>query len=201
MFGWVVGIVFFLLLLSAANTAIVAMIGLLYMMARDREMPAQFRPPELARRPQIPLLVGVGPARCRAYPWRSFTALAGLYAIGVVGAITVNLGSCCFNRALGFKLHDRVFFGVTFAILCLVEITLARTKPDALFFVVCVLWAGLALRPSAKNGTASPLLPSHIKSPKWFHQILSRPIAAALAGRPKDHGRGARHHAGARLRP
>src|SRR5256884_7763266 len=37
-FGWVVGIVFFFLLLSAANTAIVAMIGLLYMMARDREI-------------------------------------------------------------------------------------------------------------------------------------------------------------------
>src|SRR5204863_8874774 len=33
-FGWIVGIVFFLLLLSAANTAIVAMIGLLYMMSR-----------------------------------------------------------------------------------------------------------------------------------------------------------------------
>src|SRR5213082_3445737 len=42
-FGWVVGIVFFLLLLSAANTAIVAIIGLLYMMSRDREMPRQFR--------------------------------------------------------------------------------------------------------------------------------------------------------------
>ncbi|MGB8355655.1 MAG: amino acid permease, partial [Chthoniobacteraceae bacterium] len=42
-FGWVVGIVFFLLLLSAANTAIVAMIGLLYMMARDEEMPRQFK--------------------------------------------------------------------------------------------------------------------------------------------------------------
>jgi len=41
-FGWIVGIVFFFLLLSAANTAIVAMIGLLYMMARDREMPRQF---------------------------------------------------------------------------------------------------------------------------------------------------------------
>src|SRR6185436_14020702 len=34
-FGWVVGIVFCRLLLSAANTAIVAMIGLLYMMSRD----------------------------------------------------------------------------------------------------------------------------------------------------------------------
>src|SRR5437762_2561933 len=42
-FGWIVGIVFFLLLLSAANTAILAMIGLLYMMSRDREMPRQFR--------------------------------------------------------------------------------------------------------------------------------------------------------------
>src|SRR5438094_4504338 len=44
MFGWIVGIVFFLLLLSAANTAIVAMIGLLYMMTRDQEMPPQFMP-------------------------------------------------------------------------------------------------------------------------------------------------------------
>src|SRR3989475_4818399 len=42
-FGWVVGIVFLLLLLSAANTAIVALIGLLYMMARDGEMPQQFK--------------------------------------------------------------------------------------------------------------------------------------------------------------
>src|SRR5438477_7578507 len=38
-FGWIVGIVFFFLLLSAANTAIVAMIGLLYMMSREGEMP------------------------------------------------------------------------------------------------------------------------------------------------------------------
>src|SRR5438477_9274591 len=43
LFGWIGGIVFFLLLLSAANTAIVAMIGLLYMMSRDREMPREFR--------------------------------------------------------------------------------------------------------------------------------------------------------------
>src|SRR2546423_358761 len=43
LFGWIVGIVFCLLLLSAANTAIVAMIGLLYMMSRSPEMPRQFR--------------------------------------------------------------------------------------------------------------------------------------------------------------
>src|SRR2546427_5499092 len=42
-FGWVVGIVFFLLLLRAAHTAILAIVGVLYMMSRDREMPRQFR--------------------------------------------------------------------------------------------------------------------------------------------------------------
>ena len=39
-----------------------------------------------------------------------------------------------------------MLFGFTFVILFLVEITLARTKPDALFFVTCVLGVGLAVR-------------------------------------------------------
>jgi nucleotide-binding universal stress UspA family protein len=75
-----------------------------------------------------------------------FTALAGLYAIGVVGAITVNVGSCAFNRTVGFTWYDRVLFGVTFVILALVELTLAHTKLDALQFVIVVLMGGLALR-------------------------------------------------------
>ncbi len=58
----------------------------------------------------------------------------------------MNLGSCTFNRTIGFTWYDRLLFGFTFAILFFVEITLARTKPDALFFVVCVLGVGLALR-------------------------------------------------------
>ena len=43
----------------------------------------------------------------------NFTALAGLYTIGVVGAITVNLGSCTFNRTIDFTWYDRVLFGIT----------------------------------------------------------------------------------------
>ena len=42
-FGWIVGVVFFLLLFSAVNTAIVALIGVIYMMAQDREMPRNSR--------------------------------------------------------------------------------------------------------------------------------------------------------------
>jgi amino acid transporter/nucleotide-binding universal stress UspA family protein len=145
-FGWVVGIVFLLLLLSAANTAIVAMIGLLYLTARDGEMPRQFKRLNRHGVPLYPLLIAVGLPTIVLLTATSFEALAGLYAIGVVGAITVNLGSCCFNRAIGFTWYDRALFGVTFTILFLVEITLAHTKPDALFFVVCVLGVGLALR-------------------------------------------------------
>lgn len=145
-FGWIIGIVFFLLLLSAANTAIVAMIGLLYMMARDHEMPPHFMKLNRHGVPQIPLLITVALPVIVLLATANFHALAGLYAMGVVGAITVNLGSCCFNRALPVKLHHRLLFGLTFVILFVVEITLAHTKPDALFFVACVLGVGLALR-------------------------------------------------------
>ena len=145
-FGWVVGIVFFLLLLSAANTAIVAIIGLLYMMSRDGEMPHQFRQLNSHGVPIYPLLISVGLPTVVLLFVASFTSLAGLYAIGVVGAITVNVGSCTFNRSVGFTWYDRVLFGVTFIVLAFVELTLAHTKLDALQFVVAVLIGGLALR-------------------------------------------------------
>ena len=145
-FGWIVGIVFFLLLLSAANTAIVAMIGLLYMMSRDREMPRQFRILNRHGVPIYPLVIAIGMPTIVLLLVGDFTALAGLYAIGVVGAITVNVGSCAFNRTVGFTWYDRVLFGVTFVILAFVELTLAHTKVDALQFVIVVLMGGLALR-------------------------------------------------------
>src|SRR6266487_89357 len=145
-FGWIVGIVFCLLLLSAANTAIVAMIGLLYMMSRDREMPRQFRRLNRHGVPMWPLVIAVCLPIVVLLFAGNFTALAGLYAIGVVGAITVNLGSCTFNRAVDFTWYDRVLFGITFVILALVELTLAHTTVDALQFVLAILIGGLALR-------------------------------------------------------
>jgi len=146
LFGWIVGIVFCLLLLSAANTATVAIIGLLYMMARDGEMPRQFRRLNRHGVPKWPLAIAIGMPVVVLLFAANFTALAGLYAIGVVGAITVNLGSCTFNRTVGFTWYDRVLFGITFVVLAFVELTLAHTKLDALQFVLAVLIGGLALR-------------------------------------------------------
>jgi amino acid transporter/nucleotide-binding universal stress UspA family protein len=145
-FGWISGIVFFFLLLSASNTAIVAMIGLLYMVTRDGEMPRQFMRLNRHGVPLYPLLIAVGLPVVVVLSAANFNSLAGLYAIGVVGAITVNVGSCSVNRTVGFTWYDRVLFGVTFIILAAVEFTLAHSKPDALFFVTCVMIGGLGLR-------------------------------------------------------
>jgi nucleotide-binding universal stress UspA family protein len=77
---------------------------------------------------------------------KDFEGLAGLYAIGVVGAITVNLGACTFNKRLNLPWYQRILMGGTFVILFVVELTIAKTKPDALFFALCVLGVGFALR-------------------------------------------------------
>ncbi len=144
--GWAVGILFFLLLLSAANTAMVAMIGVFYMMARDGEMPPQFTRLNRHGVPIVPLCIAVA-LPCIVLALASdFEILAGLYAIGVVGAIAVNLGSCTFNKTLGLKAWETALFAFTFLILSAVELTLAHEKHEALFFVVCILTIGLALR-------------------------------------------------------
>jgi len=149
--AWATGILFFLLLVSAANTAIIAMIGVFYMMARDGEMPRQFTKLNRHGVPIIPLVLAVTLPCIVLSLAHDFEVLAGLYAIGVVGAISVNLGSCTFNKNLDLAKWERVLFGCTFAVLSAVEVTLAHEKHEALFFVVCVLGIGLALRVYAQK--------------------------------------------------
>jgi nucleotide-binding universal stress UspA family protein len=96
-------------------------------------------------------------------------SLASLYAIGVVGAITVNLGSCAINKKLDFALRERVILGATFVILLAVELTIAKTKHDALFFVICILGAGMSLRTYA------------LKRAGLQSVTVSREIAAAVS--------------------
>ena len=145
-FAWFVGIIFGLLLISAVNTALVALIGVIYMMAQDGEMPQRFARLNKYGVPQIPLIVAVAIPILILAITRQFEALAGLYAIGVVGAIAVNLGSCTFNKRLNLRPWERIIMGGTFFVLAGVELTLAKTKPDALFFAMCVLVVGLAFR-------------------------------------------------------
>ena len=152
-FGIVTGVIFALLLLSAVNTAISALLGLLFMMSREGDMPRAFSGLNSFGVPQIPLAIATLLPVVILLFCDDFEALAGLYAIGVVGAICINLGSTSLNWKLEMKWFERGLMGVTAAILVAVEFTLAQTKHDALFFVVCVLVVGLALWAYARSLT------------------------------------------------
>ena len=145
-FGLVVGVVIGLLLLSAVNTAVAALIGLLYTTSRDGEMPRGFARLNSHGVPWVPLAIAIIMPSVVVFFANDPESLAGLYAIGVVGAICLNLGSCTLNKALNLPIAERVLMGTTCLMLLAVEITIAKTKPDALFFVICVLVAGLSLR-------------------------------------------------------
>jgi amino acid transporter len=159
-FGILTALIVGLLLLSAVNTAIVALIGLLYLLARDGEMPRDFAKLNPYGVPWIPVLIAT------ALPLLVVASTVGnaegqihlmeLYAIGVVGAITVNLGSCIFNNKLGLHWNERAIMILTALILLAVELTLAKTKPNALFFIICILLSGFALRAVAQRGVVTP---------------------------------------------
>jgi amino acid transporter/nucleotide-binding universal stress UspA family protein len=158
-FGILTALIVGLLLLSAVNTAIVALIGLLYLLARDGEMPRDFAKLNPYGVPWIPVLIAT------ALPLVVVVSAVGdsegqlhlmeLYAIGVVGAITVNLGSCIFNKKLGLHWNERAVMIFTALILLAVELTLAKTKPNALFFIICILLSGFALRAVAQRGVVT----------------------------------------------
>ncbi len=146
-FGVVVGVVVGLLLLSAVNTAVAAQIGLIYMLAKDGEMPRSFTRLNSHGVPWWPwVLATLLPVLTVMATGADMESLARLYAIGVVGAIAVNLGSCTFNPRLALRWYERGIMGITFLILFVVELTIAKSQSDALFFAVCIVGAGLGVR-------------------------------------------------------
>jgi nucleotide-binding universal stress UspA family protein/L-asparagine transporter-like permease len=145
-FGKVVGVVFALLLLSAVNTAIGGIIALLYVMARDKEIPATFTDLNRFGVPYFPLVAATILPVIVLDLTDSLESLANLYAIGVVGAIVLNIGSASFGKDLPLKPYQRYIMRGTAVLLLMIWITIAATKLYALLFVGIVLSAGLVLR-------------------------------------------------------
>jgi nucleotide-binding universal stress UspA family protein len=122
------------------------MISLLYVMARDQELPEHFTELNNFGVPWLALIFATVLPVLVLNLDDSVEGLAALYAIGVVGAITINLGSCVFAKQLPLRKGERRTMAVTSFILAAVWITIAVTKLGALAFVVAVLIAGLTVR-------------------------------------------------------
>lgn len=146
LYGSLVGLVMALLLFSAGNTAIIGMVSVFYMMASDREMPAPFGKLNRHGVPTFPLLVATVLPCVLLIAVNKVEGLAALYAIGVVGAITINLGACASNKHLHLTPLVRTIMGTTAVVMLAIWITIGYEKREALIFAITILAFGLVAR-------------------------------------------------------
>jgi amino acid transporter/nucleotide-binding universal stress UspA family protein len=145
-FGFAVSITFGLLLLSAVNTAIVDLITIQFLMARDRELPSIFQRLNKWGVPGIGMLLATIVPIALVVLVKDMAGLADLYAVGVVGAIATNLGATATDWKLSIKPWERTLMFATFIVMAGIELSLLIDKPNARYFAVTILAVGLILR-------------------------------------------------------
>jgi amino acid transporter len=181
---WSVRILGGLLLLSAANTAIGGLIAVMYLLSRDKEAPQPLQHLNRFGVPFIPaLLAFVVPAGVLAgvhfMPGESpMLLLAALYAIGVIGAVSINVFLCAAHPRLR-KWYRKVPMYALGALLLAILFTLAYTKLFALAFVIAVLTVGLVLRAVTKRLARGDAKPSLLR------QAIIEQLPDDIAARPK----------------
>jgi amino acid transporter len=150
-FAAIASIIFGLLLLSATNTAIVAMISIQYAMSRDRELPGFFSRINFYGVPWYGLIGACALPAIVCILAQDVATLAKLYAIGVVGAIAINLGSCAYNRTLKIIKPARIGLGILAIFMAAIWLTIATTNLSATLFLAIILTGGMGLRYATKR--------------------------------------------------
>lgn len=171
-FALVVSVVFALLLLSAANTAIVDLITIQFLMARDRELPKVFQSLNKWGVPVAGMLMATIVPMLLVLAVKDMVGLADLYAVGVVGAIATNLGATCTDWKAKISARERTLMFVTFLVMAAIEVSLLIDKPNARYFAFTILAVGLVLRGlvqerrarKANGAAASDAIPLQVTS-------------------------------------
>jgi amino acid transporter len=156
-FGWVVAASLGVLLISAGNTALNGLISVQFLMSVDKELPSSLRILNSHGVPIIPLLISTGVPIIVLLLVGSIETLSHLYAIGLVGAMTINLGSTATDRSIKIKPVLRIFMMISATILLLIEISIAVNKLQAALFASAILIAGLSARAIAKSRAEVPV--------------------------------------------
>ena len=150
-FGWFVAVSLGLLLISAGNTALNGLISVQFLMAVDRELPISLRKLNRHGVPVIPfLLTTLAPVLVLTLV-TDVQTMSHLYAIGVVGAITINLGSTATDKTVSLSKPLKLLTMISAVILFFVEISIAVEKTQATIFAAIILTIGLGARYIAKR--------------------------------------------------
>jgi amino acid transporter/nucleotide-binding universal stress UspA family protein len=193
--GAVVSIVFGLLLLSAVNTAIVDLIAISFLMARDGEIPEVFHKLNRFGVPNAGIILATLVPAALVALVNDMSGLANLYAVGVVGAIATNLGASSTDKKLDLGKSERTLMFVTFLIMAGIEISLLIDKADARAFSVTILAIGLFARAfmgerRQKKQAAAALTTATLAAQEaarktiefGTHQASGSPLLAAIRG-------------------
>lgn len=184
-FGLAGAIVFGLLLLSAVNTAVMAMVSVMYSMARDRELPQNLAKLNYSGVPWIALLAAAAFPASLLIIEADVKALAELYAIGVVGAIAINVLSCALNSELAVSKLERAGLWSLGLFMSGVEVTIIYAKPKAAVFaavmIAVVLFFRFLARIRAKSLADRPMAEPELG---WMAHMPSGPLKLDLA-KPK----------------
>jgi nucleotide-binding universal stress UspA family protein len=128
------------------NTAIVDLIAISFLMARDGELPPVFQKLNRFGVPNAGVIFATLVPAALVIAVKDMSGLANLYAVGVVGAIATNLGASSTDKKLGLVKWERALMFCTFLIMAAIEVTLLATKSDARLFSLVILAVGLIAR-------------------------------------------------------
>lgn len=145
-FANIAGITFGLLLLSATNTAIMAMVSVFYAMAQDNELPRSLSKLNYSGVPYIGLIISIIIPVIVILVEQDVTVLASLYVLGVTGAITVTVLSSAINLKLELTPLTRVFFWALGLFLLSITVTIGITQPVSTAFSGTLVALALGIR-------------------------------------------------------
>lgn len=145
-FATIAGITFGLLLLSATNTAVMAMVSVFFAMAQDNELPKPLTKLNYSGVPWVGLVVSVALPIVVILVEQDVTVLASLYVLGVTGAITVTVLSSAFNKELEIGKISRVLMWILGLFLLSIAGTIAITQPISTAFSGTLIALALGVR-------------------------------------------------------
>jgi len=151
-----------ILLLSAGNTAITDMISIQYLMARDGELPRALQALNRFGVPWLPAFIAAGVPSIVIFIKPNVEKLSHLYAMGLVGALSINITLCALHPRLRRMRRKAPMLALGIFMIALWA-SLAYYKQQAVLFVSIVLIAGLIARRATKWFAARRPKPSLIR--------------------------------------
>lgn len=176
---WGVRIVGGLLLLSAGNTAVNGLMSIVYVVARDGELPSMFQKVNRFGAPWVAAILATSVPIMVLVVSHDLESLAALYAIGVIGAVAINVSLCAFHPRLR-RMHRKLPMLLLGVFLLAIWVTLAFTKLHALVFVIIVMIVGLSARALTKWWGAQ-----HGTKPSLLRQAIMEQLPGEALARPK----------------